>query len=68
MREPTTASLMDSDGALAGVLSRRDLERRSEAEIAEHVVRAMPGVVNVHNRLQTEWNDTTHPRQTQIFG
>jgi CBS domain-containing protein len=106
--------VMDSDGALVGVLSRRDLlklflreddelrtdirdeilggmlwvdpdtidvevsdgvvtmqgplERQSEAEIAEHLVRALPGVVDVHNRLQAEWNDTTHPRQTEIFG
>jgi CBS domain-containing protein len=106
--------VMDSDGALVGVLSRRDLlklflreddelrteireeilgrmlwvdpdtidvevsggvvtmqgplERRSEAEIAEHLVRALPGVVDVHNRLQAEWNDTTQPRQTEIFG
>ena len=106
--------VMDTDGALVGVLSRRDLlklflreddelrteirdeilgrmlwvdpdtidvevsdgvvtmqgplERQSEAEIAEHLVRALPGVVDVHNELQAEWNDTTHPRQTEIFG
>ncbi|MFJ8962530.1 CBS domain-containing protein [Lentzea sp. NPDC102401] len=106
--------VMDSDGALVGVLSRHDLlklfvreddelrseirdeifggtlwvdpddidvevsdgvvtmqgqlERQSEIEIAEHLVRALPGVVDVHNQLRAEWNDTTHPRQTEIFG
>lgn len=104
----------DSDGALVGVLSRRDLlklfvreddelrttirdeifgrilwvdpdslyvtvtdgvvtvqgklERQSEVEIAEHLVRALPGVVDVHNQLLAGWNDTTHTRQTEIFG
>jgi CBS domain-containing protein len=106
--------VMDGDGALVGVLSRRDLlkiylreddelratirdeifgrtlwvdpdtidvevtdgvvalqgrlERQSEIDIADHLVRALPGVVDVQNRLQPEWNDTTHPRQTEIFG
>ncbi|MCX2953639.1 CBS domain-containing protein [Lentzea sp. NEAU-D7] len=106
--------VMDSDGALVGVLSRRDLlklflreddelrtairdeifgrvlwvdpstvdvevtggvvtlegqlERQSEVEIAEHLVRALPGVVDVHNQLRCGWNDTAHPRQTEIFG
>jgi CBS domain-containing protein len=106
--------VVDSDGALVGVLSRRDLlklflrededlkkvireeifgrmlwvdpfsvdvevsdgvvtvqgqlERQSEVEIAEHLVRALPGVVDVQNQLKPEWNDTTHPRQTEIFG
>lgn len=106
--------VMDSDGALVGVLSRRDLlklflreddelrteireeifgrtlwtdpdtidvevaggvvamqgqlERQSEVEIAEHLVRAMPGVVDVRNSLQAGWNDTTNTRQTEIFG
>ncbi|WP_112273801.1 CBS domain-containing protein [Lentzea terrae] len=106
--------VMDSDGALVGVLSRRDLlklflreddelrtqireeilgrmlwvdpdtidvevsdgvvtmegplERQSEVEIAEHLVRSLPGVVDVHNRLDAGWNDTKHPRQTEIFG
>jgi CBS domain-containing protein len=104
----------DSDGALVGVLSRRDLlklfvrddeelrttirdeifgrtlwvdpdslyvavtdgvvtvqgqlERQSEVEIAEHLVRALPGVVDVHNHLRAGWNDTAHTRQTEIFG
>jgi CBS domain-containing protein len=106
--------VVDSDGALVGVLSRRDLlklfvreddelrttirdeifgrmlwvdpdslhvavtdgvvtvqgklERQSEVEIAEHLVRALPGVVDVHNQLRAGWNDTTHTRQTEIFG
>ncbi|GLY49871.1 CBS domain-containing protein [Lentzea sp. NBRC 102530] len=106
--------VIDSDGALVGVLSRRDLlklftredeelktvirdeifgrmlwvdpfsvdvevfdgvvtmdgqlERQSEVEIAEHLVRSLPGVVDVHSRLRPEWNDTTHTRQTTIFG
>lgn len=106
--------VIDADGALVGVLSRRDLlrlflrddeelrttirdeifgrvlwvnpdsiyvavtdgvvtvqgtvERQSEVEIAEHLVRALPGVVDVHNNLRPEWNDTTHTRQTEIFG
>ncbi|MDX8052201.1 CBS domain-containing protein [Lentzea sp. BCCO 10_0798] len=106
--------VMDGDGALVGVLSRRDLlklylreddelrttirdeifgrtlwvdpdtidvevtdgvvalqgtlERQSEVDIADHLVRALPGVVDVQNRLQPKWNDTTHPRQTEIFG
>ncbi|WP_086664503.1 CBS domain-containing protein [Lentzea kentuckyensis] len=106
--------VLDSDGALVGVLSRRDLlklflredeelrttireeifgrmlwvdpdtidvkvtegvvdlqgklERQSEVDIAEHLVRVLPGVVDVHNRLRPEWNDTTHTRQTEIFG
>ncbi|RDI34298.1 CBS domain-containing protein [Lentzea flaviverrucosa] len=106
--------VMDGDGALVGVLSRRDLlklylreddelrttirdeifgrtlwvdpdtvdvevtdgvvalqgrlERQSEIDIADHLVRALPGVVDVQNRLRPEWNDTTLPRQTEIFG
>lgn len=106
--------VMDGDGALVGVLSRRDLlklylreddelrttirdeifgrtlwvdpdtvdvevtdgvvtlqgqlERQSEIDIADHLVRALPGVVDVRNLLRPEWNDTTHPRQTEIFG
>ncbi|MET9226189.1 CBS domain-containing protein [Lentzea sp. NPDC003310] len=106
--------VMDSDGALVGVLSRRDLlklflredeelktvirdeifgrmlwvdpfsvdvevsdgvvtmggqlERQSEVEIAEHLVRALPGVVDVHSKLRPEWNDTAHTRQTTILG
>lgn len=106
--------VIDADGALVGVLSRRDLlklylrddeelrttirdeifgrmlwvgpdsiyvavtdgvvtmqgrlERQSEVEIAEHLVRVLPGVVDVHNNLRPEWNDTTHTRQTEIFG
>lgn len=106
--------VMDSDGALVGVLSRRDLlklflreddelrtdirdeifgrtlwvdpdgvdvevaegvvtmrgqlERQSEVEIAEHLVRGLPGVVDVRNDLRAGWNDTTHARQTEIFG
>ncbi|WP_330275867.1 CBS domain-containing protein [Lentzea sp. NBC_00516] len=106
--------VMDDDGALVGVLSRRDLlklflreddelktvirdeifgrmlwvdpfsvevevsegvvtmrgqlERQSEVEIAGHLVRALPGVVDVLNELRPEWNDTTHTRQTTILG
>ncbi|MGW6930798.1 CBS domain-containing protein [Lentzea sp. NPDC054927] len=106
--------VMDSDGALVGVLSRRDLlklfvredeelrttirdeifgrmlwvdpdslyvavtdgvvtvqgqlDRQSEVEIAEHLIRVLPGVVDVHNQLRAGWNDTTHTRQTEIFG
>ncbi|MFJ8966432.1 CBS domain-containing protein [Lentzea sp. NPDC102401] len=106
--------VLDSDGALVGVLSRRDLlklflreddelrttirdeifgrmlwvdpdslyvavtdgvvtvqgklERQSEAEIAEHLIRALPGVVDVHNNLRPEWDDTAHTHQTEIFG
>ncbi|MGW4213634.1 CBS domain-containing protein [Lentzea sp. NPDC004789] len=106
--------VMDRDGALVGVLSRRDLlklylreddelratirdeifgrtlwvdpdtidvevtdgvvalqgrlERQSEIDIADHLVRSLPGVVDLQNRLRCEWNDTTHQRQTEIFG
>ena len=106
--------VLDSDGALVGVLSRRDLlklfvreddelrttirdeifgrilwvdpgslyvavtdgvvtvqgklERQSEVEIAGHLIRALPGVVDVHNNLLPEWNDTEHTHQTEIFG
>lgn len=106
--------VMDGDGALVGVLSRRDLlklyvreddelrttirdeifgrtlwvdpdtidvevtdgvvalqgrlERQSEVDIAGHLVRSLPGVVDLQNRLRPEWNDTTQPRQTEIFG
>lgn len=106
--------VIDADGGLVGVLSRRDLlklfvreddelrttirdeifgrmlwvdpdslyvavtdgvvtvqgklERQSEVEIAEHLMRALPGVVDVHNQLRAGWNDTTHTRQTEIFG
>ena len=44
------------------------LERQSEVEIAEHLMRALPGVVDVHNQLLAGWNDTTHTRQTEVFG
>ncbi|SER71696.1 CBS domain-containing protein [Lentzea albida] len=106
--------VMDDDGALVGVLSRRDLlklylrddddlrttirdevfgrtlwvdpdtvdvvvtdgvvslqgrlERQSEIDIADHLVRSLPGVVDLQNRLRPVWNDTVHPRQTEIFG
>jgi len=63
--DPDTIDVEVSDGV---VTMQGPLERQSEAEIAEHLVRALPGVVDVHNRLQAEWNDTTHPRQTEIFG
>lgn len=106
--------VMDDDGALVGVLSRRDLlklylredddirttirdeilgrtlwvdpdtidvevtdgvvslqgrlERQSEIDIADHLVRSLPGVVDLRNRLRPAWNDTAQPRQTEIFG
>ncbi|MFC3890774.1 CBS domain-containing protein [Lentzea rhizosphaerae] len=106
--------VMDRDGALVGVLSRRDLlklylreddelrttirdeilgrtlwvdpdtidvevadgvvtlqgrlERQSEIDIADHLVRSLPGVVDLQNRLRPAWNDTNQPRQTEIFG
>jgi CBS domain-containing protein len=106
--------VMDDDGALVGVLSRRDvlklfvreddelrttireeifgrtlwvdpdgvdvevsegvvtlqgqLERESEVAIADHLVRALPGVVDVQNRLRPEWDDTKNTRQTTILG
>lgn len=44
------------------------LERQSEIDIAGHLVRSLPGVVDLQNRLRPEWNDTTQPRQTEIFG
>jgi len=44
------------------------LERQSEVEIAGHLIRALPGVVDVHNNLLPEWNDTEHTHQTEIFG
>jgi CBS domain-containing protein len=106
--------VMDGDGALVGVLSRRDLlklyvredgelrttirdeifgrtlwvdpdtvdvevtdgvvslqgrlERQSEIDIADHLVRSLPGVVDLRNRLRPEWDDSRPPRQTEIFG
>ena len=44
------------------------LEQRSQIEIAEHLVRATPGVVDVENHLRAEWDDTLPKRQTEIFG
>lgn len=54
-----------SDGV---VTLQGQLERQSEVDIAEHLVRVLPGVVDVRNHLRCGWNDTTHTRQTEIFG
>ncbi|WP_177221154.1 BON domain-containing protein [Lentzea xinjiangensis] len=59
----------DTVEVAGGVVTLRGaLERRSEAEVAEHLVRALPGVVDVRNRLECGWNDTAGIRQTEIFG
>lgn len=53
----------------AGVVTMSGrLEQRSQVEIAEHLVRATPGVVDVENHLRAEWDDTLPKRQTEIFG
>lgn len=63
--DPDTVDVEVTDGV---VTLQGQLERQSEIDIADHLVRALPGVVDVQNRLRPEWNDTTHPRQTEIFG
>lgn len=63
--DPLTIGVTVSRGVVT--LSGR-LERRSEIDIAEHLVRSMPGVVEVHNNLRPEWDDSKPPRQTEIFG
>ncbi|HEX8869655.1 MAG TPA: CBS domain-containing protein, partial [Lentzea sp.] len=63
--DPNTVDVKVTDGV---VELEGELERQSEVDIAEHLVRVLPGVVDVHNRLRCSWNDTTHTRQTEIFG
>jgi CBS domain-containing protein len=63
--DPNTIDVAVTDGV---VTLQGELERQSEVEIAGHLVRALPGVVDVHNQLRCGWNDTTHTRQTEIFG
>ncbi|MEV6235615.1 CBS domain-containing protein [Lentzea sp. NPDC051838] len=63
--DPNTVDIEVSNGV---VDLRGKLERQSEVDIAEHLVRVLPGVVDVHNRLRCDWNDTKHTRQTEIFG
>jgi CBS domain-containing protein len=63
--DPDTIYIAVTDGVVA--LQGR-LERQSEIDIAEHLVRALPGVVDLRNRLRCAWNDTAQPRQTEIFG
>src|SRR5690349_17307876 len=63
--DPNPIYVAVTDGV---VTMRGELERQSEVEIAEHLVRVLPGVVDVHNQLKCGWNDTTHTRQTEIFG
>lgn len=63
--DPDTVDVEVADGV---VTLQGRLERQSEIDIAEHLVRSLPGVVDVQNRLRPEWNDTKNPRQTEIFG
>ncbi|GAB2861863.1 CBS domain-containing protein [Lentzea nigeriaca] len=63
--DPDTVDVEVTDGV---VTLQGRLERQSEIDIADHLVRSLPGVVDLQNRLLPEWNDTTHPRQTEIFG
>ncbi|MET8764593.1 CBS domain-containing protein [Lentzea sp. NPDC004782] len=63
--DPDTIYIAVTDGVVA--LQGR-LERQSEIDIADHLVRALPGVVDLRNRLRCAWNDTAQPRQTEIFG
>lgn len=63
--DPDTVDVEVTDGVVS--LQGR-LERQSEIDIADHLVRSLPGVVDLNNRLRPAWNDTEHPRQTEIFG
>ena len=63
--DPATIDIEVTDGVVA---LKGELERQSEVDIAEHLVRTWPGVVDVQNWLRCGWNDTTHTRQTEIFG
>jgi predicted transcriptional regulator len=63
--DPNTIDVKVTEGVVS---LQGELERQSEVDIAEHLVRVLPGVVDVHNRLRCGWNDTTHTRQTTILG
>jgi hypothetical protein len=63
--DPDSIYVAVTDGV---VMLQGELERQSQIEVAEHLVRVQPGVVDVHNHLRASWNDTTQPRQTEIFG
>jgi CBS domain-containing protein len=63
--DPAGIEVEVSDGV---VTLRGQLERQSEVAIAAHLVRALPGVVDVHNHLRPEWDDTTNTRQTEVLG
>lgn len=53
--DPNTVEVEVEDGV---VTLRGQLERRSEVDIAEHIVRGTPGVVSVENHLTYEWDNT----------
>ncbi|MEV8438699.1 CBS domain-containing protein [Actinosynnema sp. NPDC051121] len=53
--EPTAVEVEVVDGV---VTLRGSIDRRSEADIAYRLTRAMPGVVDVHNHLSYGWDDT----------
>jgi osmotically-inducible protein OsmY len=63
--DPDSLFVAVTDGV---VTVQGKLERQSEVEIAGHLMRTLPGVVDVHNQLRAGWDDTTHTRQTEIFG
>ncbi|GLZ27936.1 hypothetical protein Lesp02_01260 [Lentzea sp. NBRC 105346] len=53
--DPDTVDVEVADGV---VTLRGQLERRSEVDIAVHLVRALPGVVGVENHLTYTWDNT----------
>lgn len=53
--EPTAVEVEVEDGV---VTLRGSIDRRSEADIAVRVTRAMPGVVEVKSHLSYGWDDT----------
>lgn len=62
---PATVEVVVHDGV---VTLRGLVERRSDVELAAHLVRAMPGVVDLTNLLSYEWDDTLRPRPAGTFG
>jgi CBS domain-containing protein len=62
---PATVTIDVHDGV---VTLRGLLERRSDVDLAAYFVRALPGVVDLENNLEHEWDDTLRPRRTEMFG